>query len=489
MSTRPLKVVILAAGQGKRMKSALPKVLHPVAGRAMLSYVLDAARGVEPHRILVVVSPPAERIRKVVGEAADVEYVVQEERLGTGHALLCAREALGVDPADCLVLCGDSPLLRAETLRRLVRHHRSASGAVATVLTACPEDPTGYGRVLRDPTTGAVLRIVEETDASPEDRSVREVNTGIYCFSWPEVLPYLERLTPDNRQKELYLPDVLSGLVGDGRRVEAVATQDPGEVQGVNDRVQLARVEAGLRMEILMSLMCSGVTVTDPASTYVDWGVEVGPDSVLEPGTVLRGRTIVGPGCRVGPWAYLEDAVLGPGCRVFASVVEGSELEAGASVGPFSHLRPQTRVGTGAKIGNFAEVKNSSVGPRTKIPHHSYVGDADLGPDVNVGAGAVVVNYDGLRKHRTVVGRGAFVGCNTNLVAPVTVGDGAYTAAGSTVTRDVPPGALAVSRARQENFEGWVERRRAGTVSAEAARAAGPSGPGTGGGGDEHGED
>ncbi|MEW6033081.1 MAG: bifunctional UDP-N-acetylglucosamine diphosphorylase/glucosamine-1-phosphate N-acetyltransferase GlmU, partial [Bacillota bacterium] len=468
MASRLLEVAILAAGQGRRMRSALPKVLHPVAGRPMVGYVLDAVQALRPDRIVVIVGYQADRVRSFLGEG--VTYAHQEAQLGTAHALLAARDALGRGEADLLVVYGDVPLVRPATLASLLDRHR-ATGAAATVLTTVLDDPSGYGRVIRDPTTGRVLRIVEDADADADERAVREINTGIYVFAAPAIFGYLETLAPANRQGEFYLVDVVAPLLRDGRVVETLSAPDPGEAEGVNSRVQLARAEAAKRAEILAGLMASGTTVVDPPSTFVDWGVAVGPDTILEPGTILRGRTTVGAGCSIGPHSYVEDSVVGDGCRVWMSVVEGSRLEAGAAVGPFSHLRPGTIVGERARVGNYAELKNSRVGRGAKIQHHSYVGDAVVGPEANIGAGAVVVNYDGRAKHETSIGAGAFIGCNTNLVAPVAVGDGAYTAAGSTVTRNVPPGALAVSRLRQETIEGWVERRRPGTVSARAARA------------------
>jgi len=475
LAGRPLSVVILAAGPGKRFKSQLAKVLIPVAGRPIIRYLVDTARALEPERVIVVVGYQAEKVKAYLGQLPGVEYVLQEKLLGTGHAFKLAVEAMLAQEADkerdILILCGDTPLLRPETLVNLAETHYR-EGATASVVTVMVSDPVGYGRVLRDE-AGSFTRIVEDADVAPAERDIREVNAGIYCFLLADILPFIDRLTMANRQREYYLPDILFYALAAGRKVLTVKAEDSGEVQGVNNRVQLAEAEAWQRRNILRDLMLSGVTVTDPASTYVDWGVIVGQDTVLEPGTVLRGATRIGRGCVIGPWSQLEDAIVGDGCRVWVSVVEKSELAANVSVGPFSHLRPDTRLGEGAKVGNFAEIKNSTVGSGTKIPHHTYVGDADIGAAVNFGAGSVVVNYDGQWKSRTAVADGALVGCNTNLVAPVKVGEGAYTAAGSTITRDVPPGALAVARGRQENLEGWVERRRPGTVSAKRAREAG----------------
>jgi bifunctional UDP-N-acetylglucosamine pyrophosphorylase/glucosamine-1-phosphate N-acetyltransferase len=432
----------------------------------MIGYVADAVRALAPERTIVVIGYQGDKVKAYLGEG--FTYAVQEVQLGTGHALLTARGSLGQEDADLLLVYVDIPLLRPETLSALLACHRE-EGATASVLTAIVDDPTGYGRIVRDRATGGISHIVEDADASPAEKDVREINTGIYCFRVPDCLPYLDRLGQDNLQGEVYLVDLVPLLLQDGYKVATLTAIDPFEVEGVNSRVQLARAEAAMRTTILRRLMSTGVTVVDPGSTYVDWGVEVGPDTVLEPGTVLRGVVTVGSRCVIGPFTYIEDSLVADDCRVWNSVVEGSRILTGAKVGPFSHLRPGAVLEEDARIGNFAEVKNSRVARGAKIQHHSYIGDADIGAAANIGAGAVIVNYDGVAKHRTVVGEGAFVGCNTNLVAPVSVGDGAYTAAGSTVTRPVPPGSLAVSRARQENIEGWVERRRPGTVSARAA--------------------
>jgi len=474
LAGRSLKVVILAAGQGTRMKSDLPKVLHPVAGRPILGYVVDAARALGPERTSVVVGYQADRVLAYLAEGFPglaFASALQVPQKGTGHALLVAREAIGGEEADLLLLYGDTPLVKSETLTALLDHHRS-SKATATILAAVVADPSGYGRIIRDEATGTISHIVEDRDATPAQRAVREVNCGIYCFRVPDIFPLLDQLTADNRQEEFYLVDIVSLILRQGGLVTTLTAVDPEEVEGVNSRVQLARAEARKRGDILTELMRSGVTVVDPASTFVDWGVEVGRDTILEPGAILRGRTKIGTGCVIGPWSHLDGAIIADDCRVWASVVEDSAIRPGASVGPFSRIRPGTTLEAGVQVGNFAEVKNSTIGARTKIHHHSYIGDADVGPDVNIGAGTVVVNYDGLKKHRTQIGQGAFIGCNSNLVAPIKIGDGAYTAAGTTVTADVPPGHLAVGRTRQSNLAGWVERRRSGTVSAEAAQAA-----------------
>jgi bifunctional UDP-N-acetylglucosamine pyrophosphorylase/glucosamine-1-phosphate N-acetyltransferase len=481
LDRRALKVAILAAGQGTRMKSDLPKVLHCVAGRPMLGYVVEAALALSADRITVVVGYQAKKVRDYLSawsQSPEVNSVVQEPQKGTGHALLVAKDAIEADPpADLLVLCGDVPLVTPQTLKGLLERHREC-GASVTVLTTQVEDPTGYGRIIRDEATGAICRIVEDRDATPDQRAVREVNAGIYCLRIPEAFPLLEQLAPNNQQGELYLVDLVALFLAQGGKATTVTAADREEVEGVNTRVQLARAEARRRAANLAELMLSGVTVIDPASTFVDWGVTVGADTTLEPGVILRGKTKIGEGSVIGPWSYLVDTEVGRNCRIWASVVEGGTVQDCASVGPYSRIRSGTILGARAQVGNFAEVKESTIGAGSKINHHSYIGDADIGADVNIGAGAVVVNYDGLKKHRTKVGKGAFVGCNTNLVAPLTIGDGAYTGAGSTITKNVPPGDLAVGRSWQTNIAAWVLRRRVGTVSDRAARTAVATTPG-----------
>jgi bifunctional UDP-N-acetylglucosamine pyrophosphorylase / glucosamine-1-phosphate N-acetyltransferase len=452
-----LTVVVLAAGEGKRFRSALPKPLHPVCGRPLLWHVLAAAAPLKADRTIVVVGNGADQVTAAV-EAFDlgpVGFAVQAAQRGTGDALAAALPLLEGD-GDVLVLFGDTPLVSAELLEGLVDAHRSARAA-ATLLTCAMTDPTGLGRVLRDP-DGAVLRIVEERDATPEQRAVREVSAGMYVFRRP-VLNGLSELRPDNDQGEYYLPDLVPQvLAGGGRLVTAEGPEE--EVMGVNDRIELAAAEAVLRRRLLERLMLGGVTVTDPATTFVDAGVEVGQDSVLAPLTFLEAGTRVGARCRIGPNVRLVGCTVGDDATVTQAVAISSVIGPRVAVGPFASLRPGTQLEEGAKAGTFVEVKNSHVGPGSKVPHLSYVGDADIGAGVNVGAGTVFVNYDGVRKHRTAVGDGAFIGSDTMLVAPVTVGSGAQTAAGSTITKDVPPDALAIERADQRTIEGWAARRR-----------------------------
>ena len=432
----PAAVVVLAAGQGTRMRSALPKVLHPVCGRTLLAHVLAAVAPLRARRTLVVVGHGRDAVTAALPEG--VEAVVQEEQRGTGHAVRVALGALGGADGTVVVVGGDMPLLPAATLERLVAEHEGG----ATVLTARFAEPFGYGRIVRGD-DGYVAAIVEERDATDEQRAIDEVNGGVYAFDAAALRDALGRLGTDNAQGEEYLTDAVA-LIGRAKPVTGVEE----ELAGVNDRAQLAAVGAMLRDRILADLMASGVTVTDPATTWVDATVTVEPDATIEPFTRLRGSTRVETGAVVGPHAEVVDAVVGPG----------------ATVGPFAYLRPGTVLGPRAKAGSYVEIKASTVGADTKVPHLSYVGDATIGERTNIGAATVVVNYDGRDKHKTVIGDDVRIGSDTMLVAPVEIGDGAYTAAGSVITRNVPPGALGVGRAYQRNVEGWVARRRGATA-------------------------
>jgi bifunctional UDP-N-acetylglucosamine pyrophosphorylase/glucosamine-1-phosphate N-acetyltransferase len=460
-----LTVVILAAGEGKRMRSRRPKALHLLGGRPLIAYPVNLARRLGG-RLVVVVGRAGEEIRRAVGPAADIHFVEQKEPLGTGHALREARSGCGNGAGTLLVLPGDSPLLSEATLRRLVEAHR-AGHAAATLLTAVVDDPTGYGRILRD--AGRVTAVVEDRDASPEQRQIREIGTSVYCFDAPRLWPALDRVCADNAQAEYYLTDVIAIFGRRGEPIEAVVTEDPVEGLGINDRKQLAQVASLLRARTLDRLMAEGVTVPDPATTYVDDTVVVGPDSVIYPGVVLEGATVVGAECEIGLGCHVSDSRLGdrvtlkPYCVLTQATVDDE-----ATLGPFCHLRPLSRVGARAKVGNFVELKKARIGRGSKVPHLSYVGDATVGEGVNIGAGTITCNYDGVDKHETRIGKGAFIGTNTSLVAPITIGEGAYVGAGSTITRDVPPGALAVARAKQANKEGWAGRRRKSSEGSDA---------------------
>lgn len=483
--SRPAAVVVLAAGEGTRMRSATPKVLHRIGGRSLLGHAMAAARALEPERLVVVVRHERDQVAAHVNEV-DPDAVVadQDEVKGTGRAVACGLEALGGAPAGTVVVTyGDVPLLEPATLRDLVAEHEESAAAV-TVLTAEVPDPTGYGRVLRD-AAGDVTGVVEHKDADEAQRAVLEINSGIYAFDAAVLTDALDRIGTDNAQGEMYLTDVLAIARADGRRVAAVRTEDVWQVEGVNDRVQLAALGAELNRRVLSGWMRAGVTVLDPATTWVDVGVELAPDVTLLPGTQLLGATQVAGGATVGPDTTLADCEIGPGAEVVRTHGSGATIGAGANVGPFAYLRPGTVLGERGKIGTFVETKNASIGTGSKVPHLSYVGDAEIGAHSNIGAATVFVNYDGVHKARTTIGDHCRTGSDNMFVAPVTIGDGVYTGAGAVIRHDVPAGALSFSDAPQRIVEGWVERRRAGTASAEAAaraRAGGGSaaGPGQG---------
>jgi bifunctional UDP-N-acetylglucosamine pyrophosphorylase / glucosamine-1-phosphate N-acetyltransferase len=459
--------VVLAAGQGTRMRSALPKVVHPVAGRPMVAWVLDALAGAGAERTVVVVGHGAEAVREVL--PADVRVAVQERQLGTGDAARVGLEALGPGCDTVVVACGDTPLLPAALVGRLLAEH-GAGDRAATMLTAVVDDAGAYGRVVRGG-DGLVERVVEARDATAEVLAIGEYNAGLYVFQRADLEQALEGLGADNAQGELYLTDALARL---GGPVAALAADDPEATAGVNDRVDLAACEAVLQRRLREELMRDGVTMPDPGAVFVDAGVTVGSDTVLWPGTHLRGRTSVGQGCSIGPDAVVSDSVVGPGCTVVSAHLVGAELEAGARVGPFAFLRPGTRLRRGARVGTYVELKNTVLGPRAKVPHLSYVGDATVGEDTNIGAGNITANYDGFRKHATEIGARVRTGSDCVFVAPVRVGDDAMTGAGSIITEDVPDGALGIARARQSVIEGFTAR-----AAARAARAAAESKEGT----------
>jgi bifunctional UDP-N-acetylglucosamine pyrophosphorylase / glucosamine-1-phosphate N-acetyltransferase len=467
-------VVVLAAGQGTRMRSDTPKVLHDLCGRPMGLWPVVAALKAGAGRVVVVDSPakPLEEVlaergmlakgESLPGSVEGVELVVQPRSNGTGGAVVAAAPVLDPD-APAVVLSGDVPLVSAEAIAGLVEAHRAGGGA-ATMVTTVLEDPSGYGRVVRD-ARGAVERVVEtkrEGDATPAELEIQEVNTGVYAFDGGALLGALPRLTADNAQGELYLPQVLDLLRADGATVVAHVVRDAGLVLGVNDRVALAEVRALAQRAILEGHMRAGVTIVDPSSTWIDVDVEIGQDARIEPGTSLRGSTAVGAGATVGPHTTAIDSRIGARANVRVAWLDNATVHEAVSVGPFAYLRPGTVLGAGAKVGTFVEVKNSDIGAGAKIPHLSYIGDADVGEGTNLGAATITANYDGRSKHRTKIGRHVRTSVDTTLVAPVTVGDDAYTAAGSVITDDVPPGALGVARERQTNIEGYADRRRAG---------------------------
>jgi len=449
------RAVVLAAGLGKRMKSSKKKELHTILGMPILEHVLRTLEGAGFAHPVVVVGNEAQAVEAALGARAD--FALQREQRGTADALAAALPALG-DADEVIVVYGDVPCLRVSTVVALAQAKR---GVRAALLSAMVTDPAGYGRILRD-ANGQFRDIREDKDASPSERNIHEVNAGIYVFERADLASFLSTVGTENAQGEAYLPDLPSLLLAEGGKVRVLVTDDPKEIAGVNDRLQLAEAEATLRLAILDRWMEDGVTVHDPATTWVEPDVQLARDVTLHPGTHLRGRTKVGAGTEIGPEADVSDSTIGKRCRIVRSVVESSRMGDEVTVGPFSHIRPGCEIGDSAEVGNFAELKKTSLGARSKCHHHSYLGDATIGCDVNIGAGVITVNYDRGKKFPTFIGDGAFIGCNVNIIAPRTVGERAYVAAGSTLTHDVPAAALAVARERQRNIEGWVNRRKKG---------------------------
>ncbi|MFF3495677.1 bifunctional UDP-N-acetylglucosamine diphosphorylase/glucosamine-1-phosphate N-acetyltransferase GlmU [Streptomyces sp. NPDC002795] len=471
----PAAVVVLAAGEGTRMKSATPKVLHELCGRSLVGHVLAASRELNPQQLVVVVGHEREKVAAHVNAVdAEARTAVQAEQNGTGHAVRMGLEGLNHDnglEGTVVVVCGDTPLLTGGTLQALSATH-AADGNAVTVLTAEVPDATGYGRIVRDDVSGAVTAIVEHKDASEAQRAIGEINSGVFAFDGRLLVEALKQVRTDNSQGEEYLTDVLGILRAAGHRVGASVALDHREIAGINNRVQLAEAHRTLNERLLERAMLAGVTVVDPASTFVDVTVTFERDATVLPGTQLHGATHLAEGSVVGPNSRLTDTRVGAGARVDNTVAYSSEVGPEASVGPFAYLRPGTRLGLKSKIGTFVEAKNSSIGEGTKVPHLSYVGDATIGDFTNIGAASVFVNYDGESKHHSTVGSHCKTGSDNMFVAPVTIGDGAYTAAGSVITKDVPAGSLAVARGQQRNIEGWVARKRPGSTAAKAAEAA-----------------
>jgi bifunctional UDP-N-acetylglucosamine pyrophosphorylase/glucosamine-1-phosphate N-acetyltransferase len=448
--------VILAAGKSTRMRSRLPKPLHPLCGLPLTAHVIRSCQLAGIARSIVVIGHEGDTVRAGLGDG--VEYAVQHEQRGSGDAAKAAESALAGFTGTVVVLAGDVPLLGAQTVRQLVEHHR-ATGATATLLTAAMDDPTGYGRIVRN-ADGTVSRIVEHRDATPEERAIREINPSIYCFESGPLFEALRQVQPNNIQGEFYLTDVIELMSGSGGRVEAVAVADARETLGVNTRVELALVGSILRLRILEDLMLSGVTVVDPASTWVDINVSVGQDAVLQPHTFLLGSTSIGDESVIGPYSRIVDTTVGRGCAILASNIVECEIADRVKIGPYANLRPGCRLAEGVKVGDFVELKNASLGRKVSASHLSYIGDAEVGEGTNIGAGTVTCNYDGVRKYRTVIGKNAFIGTHSTLIAPITVGDGAFIAAGSPIDQDVPADALALARSRTTIKPQWAQKRR-----------------------------
>jgi bifunctional UDP-N-acetylglucosamine pyrophosphorylase / glucosamine-1-phosphate N-acetyltransferase len=458
MAAADIHVVILAAGQGTRMKSRMPKVLHRLGGKTLIDHVLGAAQALNPATVTIVVGHEAELVRLSAGKSPNIGWALQEPQLGTAHALQQTESRLAEKRGTVILLSGDVPMLKAATLRRLVDAHQSARAA-ATVVTAIVDRPYGYGRIVK--TRGRIARIVEERDASPDVRQIREINGGIYAFDLAPLFDALRGIASQNAQGEYYLTDLIAIYRRRKLRVETLLVDNPEEIRGINSRTELAEVSRIVRQTKNEELMAAGVTIIDPATTYIDPDVHVGADTVIHPGVAIEGHTRIGAACEIHSNVRIVDSEIADKAVIqnFCLIL-GSRIAESASVGPFAHLRPETVVGEGAKIGNFVELKKTTLGPGSKANHLAYLGDATIGAKVNVGAGTITCNYDGTSKHPTVIEDEAFIGSDTQLIAPVRIGKGAYVGAGSSITEDVPPGALGIARGRQTNVAGWVERKK-----------------------------
>jgi bifunctional UDP-N-acetylglucosamine pyrophosphorylase/glucosamine-1-phosphate N-acetyltransferase len=451
--------VVLAAGKGTRMKSDLVKVLHEVGGAPLIDWPVSAAREAGASRIALVVGHQSEKVRAYFRNDEAVLFAIQDEQLGTGHAVACASGTLSGFSGTVLILCGDVPLIRSETLRAMLEHHRERK-AVLTVLTTCMENPFGYGRVVKRE-GGMVIRIVEEKDATPDERGIREINSGIYCVEAGFLFDAVSSLSNDNNQGEYYLTDIVTQAAEKNLLSLAFQVADSDEVMGVNDRVQLAAAGTVLRARINESLMLSGVTMIDPATVYIDRGVEIGTDSIIHPNVHISGSTVIGRGCLIESSAVIKNCTISDRVTIKAgSVMADSVIGEEAAIGPMAHLRPESQLGAHVKIGNFVETKKIVMGEGSKASHLTYLGDASIGRDVNIGCGTITCNYDGVKKHRTVIGDNVFVGSDVQFVAPITVGANALIAAGTTVTQDIPPDSLALARVPQVNKVDWVKKKR-----------------------------
>jgi len=450
-----LMSVVLAAGEGKRMKSKNSKVVHKIYGKPLIGWVVDAAENCGITDNILVVGHRQDQVRECMGDK--VSYVVQQEQLGTGHAMMQAQQYLEGKEGFVVVLYGDTPLITGKTISDTIAYHKR-NGCSATVITADFDDPSGYGRIVRNE-AGDVLRIVEDKDTSVEEKKINEINSGIYCFTIKDIVAALKELKNDNKQGEYYLTDTLEIIAAKGLKVGAIKISETDEIMGINDRVQLSQAAQIIRKRIMEKHMRSGVTITDPGSTYIYDDVEIGMDTVVLPGTIIESGSRIGEDSIIGPNSRIVNSKIGNSTEINNSVILDSKVGDDTHVGPFAYLRPGSDIGNNVKIGDFVEVKKSVIGDDTKVSHLTYIGDAEIGKNVNLGCGVVVVNYDGKKKYKTVVKDNAFVGCNTNLVSPVTVNENAYIAAGSTITDEVPENALAIARARQVNKEDWVTKK------------------------------
>ncbi len=448
--------VILAAGMGTRMKSKMPKVLHKVCGKPLSKWVIDASKAAGADKVCAVVGHKAETVKEVLGNVC--EFALQAEQKGTGHAVMQAIDVIKNSKGEVVILNGDTPLITAKTINKAIEYHKN-NGNQATVITAILDDATGYGRIVRD-NDGSVLKIVEQKDASEEEKKINEVNSGMYVFDAQSLVYALDKITPNNAQGEYYLTDTLEILLSAGKKIGGYAISDNDEIRGINDRVQLNEAEKIMQKRINEYHMRNGVTMRNPESVYIEDGVEIGNDTEICQNVTIKSGTKIGSDCVIGSGSMLDGAVIHDGVDVLSSVILESEVDEGTHVGPFAYIRPNCHVGKEVKVGDFVELKNSNIDDGTKISHLTYIGDSDVGKRVNFGCGTVTCNYDGKKKYRTTIGDDCFVGCNTNFVSPINVGDGVYIAAGSTITEDIPENSLSIARARQVNKEGWKDKRK-----------------------------
>ena len=448
--------VILAAGMGTRMKSKMPKVLHKVCGKPLSKWVIDASEAAGADKVCAVVGHKAETVKEVLGDVC--EFALQAEQKGTGHAVMQAIDVIKNSKGEVVILNGDTPLITAETINKAIEYHKN-NGNQATVITAILDDATGYGRIVRD-NDGSVLKIVEQKDASKEEKKINEVNSGMYVFDAQSLVYALDKITPNNAQGEYYLTDTLEILLSAGKKIGGYAISDNDEIRGINDRVQLNEAEKIMQKRINEYHMRNGVTMRNPESVYIEDGVEIGNDTEICQNVTIKSGTKIGSDCVIGSGSMLDRAVIHDGVDVLSSVILESEVDEGTHVGPFAYIRPNCHVGKEVEVGDFVELKNSNIDDGTKISHLTYIGDSDVGKRVNFGCGTVTCNYDGKKKYRTTIGDDCFVGCNTNFVSPINVGDGVYIAAGSTITEDIPENSLSIARARQVNKEGWKDKRK-----------------------------
>ncbi len=446
--------IIMAAGEGKRMKSDTPKVLHKVCGKEMVNHVIDTMRAAGLDDLNVIVGRGAEKVKEET-KSRNVSYSLQSEQLGTGHAVMCAKDFLKGKKGLVAIFTGDAPLIKEETVKKLMDFHE-AKGYDATILTSVIEDPTGYGRIVRK--NEEVEKIVEHKDCNESELQLKEINAGMYCFDIESLLDSLGKLKNNNAQGEYYLTDVIGILKAQGKKVGALITEFE-ETIGVNSRKELAQAEQILKRRINEKHMGNGVTIIDPFNTYIGIDVEIGKDTIIYPGNFIEGKTVIKEGCILYPNSRIKDSIIEKWVTIQSSVILESHVGEETTVGPFAYLRPETKIGKHARIGDFVEIKKSTIGDNTKVSHLTYIGDAEVGTGCNFGCGTVVVNYDGKAKYKTIIGDNAFIGCNTNLVSPVEVKDNSYIAAGSTITKEVPEGSLAIARARQINIEGWVDKK------------------------------